>query len=310
MKLVIHEFANLYPMLSEEELQEMADDIAQNGQQNPIIVKDGVLIDGRNRLAACKLAGIEPWIQEHDGDIDESGIKSLILSLNNNRRHLSKGQKAMSVAIAYPDPEKGGRGKSSKMEGFSEVHQGRLSEARKILRFAPHAVADVMSGAVPLSEAYEIACRLESESERMEAERKAKEKREREERKLEEEAKGDEEKRLQLLREREQEAAVSYMRSRQARLAEESPELAEAVNNGVFTLDQAESRLEEQRQQKKALMLDAAATFRDLINFKRNHKTIRHEEFLLEWLRTEATNEDLSLIDDSISLINKLWSNK
>lgn len=307
MKLVIHEFAKLYPMLSEEELQEMADDIAQNGQQNPIIVKDGVLIDGRNRLAACKLAGIEPWIREHDGDIDESGIKSLILSLNNNRRHLYKGQKAMSVAIAFPE---GQQGKKTTSVKNTEVSREYIGKARKVLKFAPHTVADVMSGAVPLSEAYEIACRLESESERMEAERKAKEKREREERKLEEEARGDEEKRLQLLREREQEAAVSYMRSRQARLAEESPELAEAVNNGVFTLDQAESRLEEQRQQKKALMLDAAATFRDLINFKRNHKTIRHEEFLLEWLRTEATNEDLSLIDDSISLIKKLWSNK
>lgn len=152
MKLVIHEFANLYPMLSEEELQEMADDIAQNGQQNPIIIKNGVLIDGRNRLAACKLAGIEPLIQEYDEDLDESGIKSLVLSLNNNRRHLSKGQKAMSVAIAYPDPEKGGRGNSLKIKEFDGLNSGYISQARKILKFAPIRVSEVMSGAIPTVE--------------------------------------------------------------------------------------------------------------------------------------------------------------
>jgi len=34
-----------------------------------------------------------------------------IASSNINRPHMTKGQRAMAVAMLYPDPEKGGRGK-------------------------------------------------------------------------------------------------------------------------------------------------------------------------------------------------------
>jgi hypothetical protein len=45
-----------------------------------------------------------------------------------------KGQRAMAVAKVYPEPEKGGRGKVSKMEAFKVNH---ISEARAVLRRAP-----------------------------------------------------------------------------------------------------------------------------------------------------------------------------
>jgi ParB-like chromosome segregation protein Spo0J len=49
----VHPVANLFPMLPDDELQELADDIRANGLQHPIVLdKDGVLIDGRNRWAA------------------------------------------------------------------------------------------------------------------------------------------------------------------------------------------------------------------------------------------------------------------
>ena len=60
--------------------------------------------------------------------------------------------KAMAVAIAYPDAEHGGdRKSSSKLELEKDIHKGRLSQARKILRLTPLQAVDVMSGELPFS---------------------------------------------------------------------------------------------------------------------------------------------------------------
>ena len=64
----VHPVAEMFPMMTEEELDELAEDIKQNGLLNPIIKdKDDVLIDGRNRLEACKRAGVEPVFETLNG---------------------------------------------------------------------------------------------------------------------------------------------------------------------------------------------------------------------------------------------------
>ncbi len=54
--LPVHPSAAVFPMLPPDELAELAESIKENGLQNPIVMQRGVLIDGRNRYAACKLA--------------------------------------------------------------------------------------------------------------------------------------------------------------------------------------------------------------------------------------------------------------
>lgn len=52
----IHPLADSYPMLSDEELKALADDIDTHGQAEPVVMSsDCVLLDGRNRLAAIEL---------------------------------------------------------------------------------------------------------------------------------------------------------------------------------------------------------------------------------------------------------------
>src|SRR5271166_1034316 len=96
----VHPVAEMFPMMPEEELDELAEDIQANGLLNPIVKdKDGLLIDGRNRLEACKRASIQPRFEVLNG----TDPVAYILAQNVKRRHLSKGQQAMLTAIAYPD---------------------------------------------------------------------------------------------------------------------------------------------------------------------------------------------------------------
>jgi ParB-like chromosome segregation protein Spo0J len=56
-----HEAVKLFPMMREDELRELADDVARQGLLQAIVLGvDGRVIDGRNRLEACRRAGVEP----------------------------------------------------------------------------------------------------------------------------------------------------------------------------------------------------------------------------------------------------------
>jgi hypothetical protein len=89
----IHPVAELFPMLSASELQDMAASIKRDGLLNPCVRMGDTLLDGRNRLAACKLAGVEPTFTEYTG----SSPVAFIIGANLARRHLDKGQK---IALA------------------------------------------------------------------------------------------------------------------------------------------------------------------------------------------------------------------
>jgi ParB-like chromosome segregation protein Spo0J len=51
-----HEAAKLFPLLTAQDSADLADDIAKHGLHNPIILFGGKVLDGRNRLLACKVA--------------------------------------------------------------------------------------------------------------------------------------------------------------------------------------------------------------------------------------------------------------
>ena len=103
----VHPVASLFPMIGGEELQALADDIKANGQREPIIVAyldeamldEPVVIDGRNRFAACELAGVEPEFKYvmslNDRELSPQVIADWIISHNLHRRHLTTSQKAM-----------------------------------------------------------------------------------------------------------------------------------------------------------------------------------------------------------------------
>ena len=55
--LTAHPLSEAFPLLEGEELQALADDIKANGLREKLVVYDGMILDGRNRYAACTMAG-------------------------------------------------------------------------------------------------------------------------------------------------------------------------------------------------------------------------------------------------------------
>ena len=53
-----HEFKELIPPLSNDEYEGLRDSILEEGCRNPIIVHDGVIIDGHNRYDICQLFNV------------------------------------------------------------------------------------------------------------------------------------------------------------------------------------------------------------------------------------------------------------
>jgi len=96
MDYKVHPLANLLPMLNQEELQSLANDIKVRGQRFGIVRWHGMIIDGRNRLSACAIAGIPPKIIDKDDALpDEKSVMEFIMSANLERRHLSASERAI-----------------------------------------------------------------------------------------------------------------------------------------------------------------------------------------------------------------------
>jgi ParB-like chromosome segregation protein Spo0J len=76
MEYQTHEIATLFPLMSEERLAELAEEIAQNGQLEPVVLYEDKALDGRNRVAACKRKGIEPRTEKYTGKLDPLTYRS------------------------------------------------------------------------------------------------------------------------------------------------------------------------------------------------------------------------------------------
>jgi hypothetical protein len=144
-------------MMSDDELADLAADIKVNGLIHPLVLDKDGLIDGRNRDKACQIAGVKPATILFEGD----DPRAYIIANNISRRHLTKGQQAMAVAMVYPVPEKGGKGKRSRIqEGLDEprkTFQNRLSQARIVLAHSSDLGQAVLAGSKNLDAAYDEA---------------------------------------------------------------------------------------------------------------------------------------------------------
>src|SRR6516165_5355862 len=89
-----HPIANIFPLMTDEEFEAFKEDIKTKTQQEPIILYQGKILDGRNRYKACKALYRDPITEEYKGS-DPLGY---VLSANLHRRHLKESQRATIAA--------------------------------------------------------------------------------------------------------------------------------------------------------------------------------------------------------------------
>lgn len=157
--------ANIWAMWPADKLAELADDIRENGfdHRYPITIAeiDGIwmLLDGRNRREAARMAGMIPPVI-----ITEVDPKLAVHRSNNQNRDATPGQKAMATAMAFPELEKRGRGNKSGLNpDFTGVDKSYVNRARYVLRNNPIAEGKqypdrclaIMAGTLTLTQAYE-----------------------------------------------------------------------------------------------------------------------------------------------------------
>lgn len=149
-KRKVHPVADLFPMLVGEDLEALAADIGERGLLHPVVLdSEGRVLDGRNRLAACELAMVDPTFVTYEGE-DADGYA---LAVNIARRNLSRGQAAMIAAKARLVSNRS-MAAASEAAGTSKA---RIVQASTIIDFAPDLVDAVISGATPLDAAYATA---------------------------------------------------------------------------------------------------------------------------------------------------------
>lgn len=90
-----HPAADVYDMLTGDDLAGLIDDIRTHGLRFPIVLFDGKVLDGRNRYAACLAAGVEPRFEEWTGDME--GAIQYVISVNHTRRHMNEWKRAAAA---------------------------------------------------------------------------------------------------------------------------------------------------------------------------------------------------------------------
>ena len=168
-----HWVADMYP-LNESDIDPLSESIKANGQRTPIMaLKDGTIIDGRNRWLACQKAGVDPIITiiNPDGkEVSDEALWSIATDCNSMRRDMTSSLRACLAAESWkrlwPDGNAPGQGRKKKGEELthktwdnyrdfaaksfkSPVNQAE--QALAILNHSPELLEDAKNG---LADAY------------------------------------------------------------------------------------------------------------------------------------------------------------
>ena len=95
---VRHPLSCALPTYPEAQLTELAQSIKRHGLRHKIVMCEGMILDGWNRLLACALAEFPPAFR----DLKEDETAAFVVLANNiDRRDLSKSEKAFAVADIF-----------------------------------------------------------------------------------------------------------------------------------------------------------------------------------------------------------------
>lgn len=160
MNYELHPLCTLFPRITGKEFEALVADIKANGLREPIIIHDGMILDGGNRYRACIEAGVEPAVMKFGG----GNLVTYVLSANLHRRHLSPGQQAAIVSSAQDWGRAQGDGKPGNIArldtradraAMSGASDGTQKMADKVAKSSPELAKQVGRGEISLPKAVE-----------------------------------------------------------------------------------------------------------------------------------------------------------
>lgn len=181
-ELEFHPIANIFPLLPDAELEELASDIKKNGLAQSIILHQGKILDGRNRFKACGIAGVVPKTQE----FNNCDPLTFVVSMNLQRRHLDYDQRvgvALKIRKLKPKgrPPENGTKSSHLSERSAEVAakackvgQTAVKEAAAEEKENPSVADDLISGKDTMKSVRKRARKRKQAKKQKEAEAKVK----------------------------------------------------------------------------------------------------------------------------------------
>jgi ParB-like nuclease domain len=159
--------------MDKDEAEALVASIKEHGLNRPIVTRNGMIIDGRNRYCACLAASVEP-VFEGLGEFDDTDDRVYVIIHNVHRRHLSVGQRAMfatdMINTAHGGDRKSdflnikpskdgliGKAEAAQQWGISLTAVERAAFIRKNTSAAPTVVAEVRAGRMTLGRARMLA---------------------------------------------------------------------------------------------------------------------------------------------------------
>jgi N6-adenosine-specific RNA methylase IME4 len=137
-----HPLAALIPAMSDDEYIALMSDIEDRGLQEPVVMFEGKILDGRHRYRACREMGRGVDFTEYTGD-DPLGY---VASLNVHRRHLTASQRAviaLEVEKAFASEAKQRQGTRTDLgRDLPEMVPESRERAAKVARVNSHYVSD------------------------------------------------------------------------------------------------------------------------------------------------------------------------
>ena len=124
----VHDVAALFPLPFPDDFSQLCTSIANYGLNNPIkrhrITRQ--LLDGRSRLLACYVTGIDPRVE----DVEPIDLVDYSIAENLARRHLTVSQKAAAAVMAMPmyEAEAKARQVAATVRGNTTRHQHEEKE--------------------------------------------------------------------------------------------------------------------------------------------------------------------------------------
>jgi N6-adenosine-specific RNA methylase IME4 len=99
----VHEAARIFPLMDDDDRASLLESMRRQGfdAAHPIVLLDGKVLDGRNRLLAALEVGVEPVFRDATAD-EAAEPMAFVWRENAARRHLSKSQMALAAAEALP----------------------------------------------------------------------------------------------------------------------------------------------------------------------------------------------------------------